>query len=192
MPGSNAPSLVNLPLLGVLDDSTQTAESIEQEVLVLFDRCAPSLLRYLASLGLTAEETEDILQDVFFSLFRHLRLGRSRSHLKGWLFRVAHNQAMKHRGRRQRQRTLAATNEAALAAYPDPAPSIESQLVERQRQQRLVSVMNALSQRDRQCLFLRAEGLRYRDIAAALGISLGGVAKIVARAMTRLVNADTR
>ena len=44
--------------------------------------------------------------------------------------------------------------------------------------------------RDRQCLFLRAEGLRYRDIARTLDLSLGGVAKSLGRTMTRLTNAD--
>jgi len=39
-------------------------------------------------------------------------------------------------------------------------------------------------------LFLRAEGLGYRDIAKTLNISLGGVAKSLARTMTRLTNAD--
>ena len=46
------------------------------------------LRRYVGSFGLGAQATEDVLQDVFLSLFRHLRLGRSRSNLKGWLFQV--------------------------------------------------------------------------------------------------------
>jgi RNA polymerase sigma-70 factor (ECF subfamily) len=55
---------------------------------------------------------------------------------------------------------------------------------------RLRTVVRALPERDRQCLFLRAEGLRYRDIARTLDISLGGVAKSLARTMKRLTNAD--
>jgi RNA polymerase sigma-70 factor (ECF subfamily) len=47
-----------------------------------------------------------------------------------------------------------------------------------------------LPERERRCLFLRAEGLTYRDIATALSLSLGGVAKALTRAMTRLVHAD--
>jgi DNA-directed RNA polymerase specialized sigma24 family protein len=39
-------------------------------------------------------------------------------------------------------------------------------------------------------LFLRAEALGYRDIAKTLNISLGSVAKSLARTMTRLTNAD--
>ncbi len=68
----------------------------------------------------------------------------------------------------------------------------EQQLASRQRQQRLLAVFRALPERDRRCLSLRAEGLRYRQIADALGISLGAVAKSLARSMTRMVNADER
>jgi RNA polymerase sigma-70 factor (ECF subfamily) len=61
-----------------------------------------------------------------------------------------------------------------------------------ERRQRLLAVFRALPERDRRCLSLRAEGLRYREIADALGMSLGGVAKSLARSMTRMVNADER
>jgi len=36
---------------------------------------------------------------------------------------------------------------------------------------------------------MRAEGVTYRNIAKALGMSLGGVAKAVTRALVRLTNA---
>ena len=72
----------------------------------------------------------------------------------------------------------------------DPAPNPEVRLALAERARRVRSVFRALSARDRQCLFLRAEGLRYRDIARTLGISLGGVAKSLARSMSRFVNAD--
>jgi RNA polymerase sigma-70 factor (ECF subfamily) len=40
---------------------------------------------------------------------------------------------------------------------------------------------------------LRAEGLRYRDIASVLGISLGAVAKSLTRALERLAaSAESR
>ena len=74
----------------------------------------------------------------------------------------------------------------ALASNP------EEQLATQQRQERLLAVFRALPERDRRCLALRAEGLRYREIAAALGISLGAVAKSLARSMSRMVNADER
>src|SRR5262245_52610222 len=172
-------SVLGLPLLA--DGAVEAADAaIEQQVLALFDTTAPSLLRYVQSFGLSADETEDIVQEVFLSLFYHLRVGRPRTYMRGWLCKVSRNLALKQRRRKQR----ADLNDVELIerrADPTPDPEVRLTLTERAR--RLRSVYRALSDRDRQCLFLRAEGLRYRDIASALGISLGGVAKSLARSM---------
>ena len=93
-----------LPLVSPRDAA---ACDVEADVLALFDRCAPPLLRYVASFGLGTAETEDIVQDAFLALFRHLYLGRDRSNLRGWLFQVAHNLALKERRRLQRHEQLA-------------------------------------------------------------------------------------
>jgi RNA polymerase sigma-70 factor (ECF subfamily) len=53
---------------------------------------------------------------------------------------------------------------------------------------RLLAVVRALPERDRQCLFLRAEGLRYREIAEALGMSLGAVAASLSRSLGKLAS----
>jgi RNA polymerase sigma-70 factor (ECF subfamily) len=190
MTPSAADSVVDLSLLGSVDTASATWMPIEQEVLALFDRHEPALRRYVASFGLSTEEAEDIVQDVFLSLFRHLYLERPRNNLSGWLFQVAHNRALKQRRNIRRQETRAGWNETAVARRIDPAPNPEVRLAERERRQRLTSVVRALPERDRHCLSLRAEGLCYRDIAAVLGVSLGTVAKSLTRAITRLVNAD--
>jgi RNA polymerase sigma-70 factor (ECF subfamily) len=183
----NPDSILDLSLLS--DESLSVApREADEEVLRLFDRHAVALLRYVRSFGLRADESEDIVQEVFLALFRHLRLGRSRSHLTGWLFQVAHNLALKQRRRVQQRATD--SWDAAIHERIDPAASPETQLVHRQRRTRWASVIRALPTRDRRCLLLRAEGLRYREIARTLGMSLGGVAKSLARSMTRLVNAD--
>jgi len=60
------------------------------------------------------------------------------------------------------------------------------------RQRRLLAVFEALSEQDRACLRLRAEGLRYREIARVLGISLGAVSISLTRSLARLMCADER
>jgi RNA polymerase sigma-70 factor (ECF subfamily) len=169
-------------------EASAAPSSIEREVLRLFDQVGSQLLRYVASFGLSPEETEDIVQETFLALCRHLRLGRDRSQLRGWLFQVAHNLALKQRRRRRQAR--ASSDETGLALRIDPGPNPEARLAQNERRRHLTSVVHALPERDRRCLFLRAEGLPYREIAAALGISLGAVTKSLARAFTRLVNAD--
>ena len=180
-------SALDLPLIAV-DRSDVVMRSAEDEVLRLFDRSAPSLLRYVASCGLSAGDCEDVVQDVFVALFRHLRLGRSRENLRAWLFQVAHNLALKQRARLRRRATQAWDEAAHDRADPSPGP--EALLVRHQRRGRMRPVLRALPARDRHCLFLRAEGLRYREIAESLGMSLGGVAKSLARSIARLVNVD--
>ena len=182
-------SLLELGLIAVAGPAV-VPRAAEDEVLRLFDRCAPSLLRYVASFGLNAGDSEDVVQEVFLALFRHLRLGRSREHLKAWLFRVAHNLALKQRTR-LRRRAMQPWDIAA-DEHADPSPDPEQLLLRQERRGRMKPVLRALPARDRHCLFLRAQGLRYREIAEALGMSLGGVAKALTRSITRLVNADRR
>ena len=185
--------VIELPLPATIGvDDAASSQAVKDDVVLLFDECATGLRRYLGSFGLGAEATEDVLQDVFLSLFRHLRLGRPRSNLKGWLFQVAHNLALKQRQKRLRRLQTESEWDATRAERViDPAANPEERLAGDRRRQRLRSVLRAIPERDRQCLYLRAEGLCYRDIASTLGISLGSVAKSLARAVTRLTNADT-
>jgi RNA polymerase sigma-70 factor (ECF subfamily) len=185
---SSPDSIVDLSPLPA-DIASGQEVGVEPDVLALFDRCAPQLLRYVGSLGLGAAETEDVVQEVFLALFRHLSLGRDTSNLTGWLFRVAHNLALRQR-HKIRRRAHESRDETLLRWQIDPAPDPETRLAQSERRRRLQAVVAALPERERRCVFLRAEGLSYRDIGAALCVSLGTVAKSLARAMTRLANAD--
>src|SRR5439155_7616577 len=49
--------------------------------------------------------------------------------------------------------------------------------------------LDALSERDREALLMREEGLNYTEIAAALSLSEGSVGTTLARARRRLVEA---
>ncbi len=147
-----------------------------------FDELRVPLLRYLSSFGLRLQDGEEVLQDVFLSLFQHLDRGKSRANLRGWLFRVAHNLALKKRARIGG--TFEALAEPELAI--DPAPNPEDQAVTQQTRERLLVVVDAFPEQDRRCLFLRAEGLRYREIAEILDMSLGAVSMSLARSLARI------
>ena len=194
MPSSKLHAAVPLSLPASLSDPRVSSSSLDAHDLVLraFDDCEPGLRRYVGSFGLGADGTDDVVQEVFLSLFRHVQLGRRHTHLKGWLFRVAHNLALKHRQRRTRRLRTETEWDITLAErLVDPEASPEQLLADDQRRQRLRRVLHALPERDRQCIYLRAEGLCYRDIASTLGCSLGTVAKSLVRAIARLARADT-
>jgi RNA polymerase sigma-70 factor (ECF subfamily) len=160
----------------------------QEEVLFLFDACGPNVLRYIRSLGIEPAAAQDIAQEVFLALFHHVRLDRPRDNLKGWLFKVAHNLALKHRHKLKRRQVDFVPDIDLEALVIDPSLDPEERLAAEQHHRRLVAVFRALPERDRQCLNLRAEGLRYRDIAGVLGISLGAVAKSLSRSLARLAH----
>ena len=177
---------LDLPLAGLGTAEFESERPAHAETLHLFDTCGISLFRYVRSLGLDADSARDVVQETFLALFRHLRLERPRDNLKGWIFRVAHNLSLKHRARLKQRQTDAVPDEVLAQLVVDPALNPEERLAEEQRVARLRAVMRALPERDRQCLVLRAEGLRYREIAAVLGVSLGLVSKSLTRAFARL------
>ena len=142
------------------------------------------LLRYLAAMRLTKADSEDVAQEVFLALVHHLQRDGARDNLRGWVFRVGHNLALK------RQMQLGRVAES-IEVW-DPGPSPEDLAVLKRRQERLQAVVAALPERDRCCLVLRAEGLRYREIAEVLEMSLGSVASALARSLGKLAAVEGR
>ena len=164
--------------------------SLENEVLGLFDLMQTRLLRYAVSFGITMQDGEDIVQETFLALFHHLQRGRSGdNNIHGWLFRVTHNLALKRRMKILREPAGGYTEQFETL---DPNPDPEECVLFRERHERLESVLRALSIEDQSCLRLRAEGLRYREIARTLGISLGSVSTSLSRSLARLEQVDKR
>lgn len=189
---TNSPEelICELPLLASAKEAQAGTGEIEAEVMVLFEQYRIGLMRYAVSLGVPVPDAEEVVQEVFLGLFRHLRLGRSRRNLRGWIFRVAHNLTLKRRYEKGRQLEFRDSNAGFAAAQIDLSPNPEEVCSNAQRQQRLLAVVQALSEVEQSCLRLRAEGLRYREIAEIHGISLGSVSTFLARSLAKLMRAD--
>jgi RNA polymerase sigma-70 factor (ECF subfamily) len=173
-----ADARAQLNILPVAEDLARPS-ALEHEVVEYFDEMRDRLLRYLLGFGLSMHDCEEIVQETFLALFQHLQRGRSRKNLRGWLFRVAHNLGLR---KRQRTRHTEEIGDSVI----DPAPSPEDRCATSQTQKRLLAVLHALPEQDRRCLALRAEGLRYREIAGVLDISLGAVALALSRSLARI------
>lgn len=163
-------------------------EELEEEVTGLFEQWRGALLRYLSTFGLPRHDSEEVVQEVFLSLFSHLQRDKARTNLRGWLFRVAHNLALKQRDADRKTAGIAADADN----LPHPALNPEEELASSRRQRQFSSILRALPEQDRRCLYLRAEGLRYREIAEVLGMSLGWVAASLERSLARFQRADQR
>jgi RNA polymerase sigma-70 factor, ECF subfamily len=65
-------------------------------------------------------------------------------------------------------------------------------VVDSQTQQRLPPVVEALPEQCRRCLFLRADGLRDREIAGILDMSPGAVSPSLTRSLARIARTAER
>jgi RNA polymerase sigma-70 factor (ECF subfamily) len=163
---------------------------IASEVVALYDSLRLPLLRYLISIGTSADHAEDVVQETFLRAYKHLNdngLGRD-SNLRAWVFRVAHNLAVNHKKRSERSRSGLGDGCGESLMLEDPSASPEAALARKERLQQINRVMAALSKRERQCLHLRAEGLRYVEIAAIAGVSVSTVAETLHRALKKLIS----
>lgn len=146
----------------------------------LFEQQRLSVCRYLVSLGLRPQVAGDIAQESFLRLYRHLRSNGRSENLRGWVFRVAHNLAMNELKRAGASDAEPLDSEVARGGDPEQA------LLQKERMHRMRTAIGMLSRRQQECLHLRAEGLRYREIAQVLGIGISSVAESVQRALAAL------
>jgi RNA polymerase sigma-70 factor (ECF subfamily) len=149
----------------------------------LFETARDDVYRYLLTLGLGPAQAQEATQEVFLRLYTVMRKGQRIENPRAWVFRVAHNHGLTLRGREQ---TLRPFDPELEAQMPDAAASPERRLIERERRARLGQAVESLSPQQRQCLHLRTEGFRYREIAAILGISDSSVGEFLRRAIVRL------
>jgi RNA polymerase sigma-70 factor (ECF subfamily) len=170
----------------------ETAPPLEVEILTLYDLLRLPLLRYSVSFGISVADGEDIIQETFLALFDHLRRGRSRAHLRGWIFRVTHNLALKRRRFHRKQSALIIADHYRPEEYLSDELNPEQLVIQGERHAELLTIYKALSENDRLCLQLRAEGLTYREIAHVVGISLGTVSNSLGRSLSRLAIPNRR
>jgi RNA polymerase sigma-70 factor, ECF subfamily len=153
------------------------------EVTSLYRELREPLLRYLVCLGLSKDEAQDVVQDTFLSLHRHLTAGGSQDNIRGWVFRVAHNQARNRQGS-YHHRFTESLDPQFHSTLDETTP--ERVVLEKEKLQRLAKAVAALTNSERECLLLRAAGLRYREIGEALGMATSTVGDTVERAIKKL------
>jgi RNA polymerase sigma-70 factor, ECF subfamily len=161
----------------------RAAMTLQDQVAQLFVEARDDVYRYLLSLGLHPPQAQEATQEVFLRLYVTLKKGEDIQNPRGWIFRVAHNLGLKIRAKQSTQAPFDPELEMKLrSAELNP----EQSLLEREQTTRFHQAIQGLSEQQRRCLFLRLEGLRYPEIASALGISASAVGEFLRRAIARL------
>src|SRR3979490_880754 len=153
------------------------------EATTLYREIRKPLLRYLVCLGLSSDEAQDVVQDAFLSLQQHLASDGTQDNIRGWVFRVAHNQARNRQKSYPRRFSEPLDGEMDFLA-DDATP--EQRVLEKEKFRRLAAAIRLLTESERECLLLRAGGLRYREIGEVLGMAVSTVGDTVERAIKKL------
>ena len=191
---TDSPESTTLARFGQEVEPAKEPSPLEVEVLALFDRLHDRLIGYVLRFNpLNVQDCEEVVQEAFLALFQHLQRGGSRENLSGWLFRVVHNLGLKRlQGSRRDSQSVVALTSGTEEIVVDPSLNPEDAFAQDETRRHLRAVVRALPEQDQRCLALRAEGLRYREIADVLGMSLGAVAKSLERSLERIVRVAQR
>ncbi|HXJ39610.1 MAG TPA: sigma-70 family RNA polymerase sigma factor [Bryobacteraceae bacterium] len=158
--------------------------TVQERVEQIYEAERENIYSYLLYFGLPAARAQELAQDSFLKLYLKMEKGDPIENPRAWLYRVAHNLALRS-WRREPQFDEMEPDFAALDMRPDP----ERALLEEQQKSALYQAVRKLSPRQRNCLHLRVEGLRYREIAEITGISVSAVGEFLSRAAARLKEA---
>ena len=160
-------------------------ERLEQAVNEAFIALRNPIYRYVFSAVRNSGDAEDIAQEAFIRLFRDLRKGQSVRNVRAWLFRVAHNLVIDFSRRSPEPDSLDAPAGQRLAeGVADPNPTAEQSAMSQAARQKLLA---RLTLQERRCMELRAEGLRYREIAEVLGVRIPTVQTTIDRAIKKVM-----
>ena len=131
-------------------------------------------------------DAEDAAQDGFVKAYRAIGRFRVGADLRPWLVRIVANEARnRRRSAGRRQRLEFRLSEGFRPG--DAAPSPEAEAVAGDERRRLLAMVNAMGDEDRQVIaaryFLQLSG---EETAAAFGIAEGTVKSRLSRALARL------
>jgi RNA polymerase sigma factor (sigma-70 family) len=144
-----------------------------------------ALARVAASYERDRALREELLQEIFIAIVSALPRLRDPAKLKPFVFRIAHNRAVRH----IQQRVREPKSDAELAEVASEDPCHEQAMIARERSEKLLEAIRDLALPHRQVITLLLEDLTYPEIADALGISEANVGIRINRAKQQLKEA---
>lgn len=165
-------------------DETLAARAVadDRSFGMLVERYETKLRRYIVRfINCSAEDAEDIVQEVFVNAYRNLNGFDARLKFSSWIYRIAHNEAVSHM-RRVTARPTGAMRDDAWDALASEI-NTERDLVKKMDGAALREAVAALDPKYRDAIVLRYfEDKSYDEIADILHKPAGSISSLIARA----------
>lgn len=163
------------------------ALTADERVAALYEAHRERIYGFLVGQGLVAAKAQELVQDVFLKLFVALTKGSEIESEQGWLYNVASKLAVDYWRREGRPMWIELDSVPAMTEnLRSKEPTPEAAAVREQTLRRVASTLACLPKEQRLGVHLRMQGLRYREIAKILGVSVPTVSGLLSTAVERL------
>jgi RNA polymerase sigma-70 factor (ECF subfamily) len=154
-----------------------------EKLAILFER--HHIMLYNFFLRLTGNRTlsEDLVQDVFFRILKYRKTYLGQSKFSVWMYQIARNAHVDHLRKLKQEVALDDQHEEVPAPDACPGARLEAEI----DIELLKKALDRLPLKKREILLLsRFQEMKYREIAALLGCSIGAIKTSVHRALKDL------
>jgi len=171
-----------------LDLATRHLHGDETAFDEVYERFAPMVFNLALRLASSAEEAEDLAQEVFLRIYRHLGRFQGRSSLKTWVYRVTLNHCRSRLGRMRRWFQPPVDDEGEELVEPvDERRGPEERTLAHDAARRVARALREVKPDFREAVVLRdLQGLAYDEIAEILELPIGTVRSRIARGRDQL------
>ncbi len=158
---------------------------------VVYDRHAAAVFSLCLRILRSAEEAEEVLEDVFWQLWQRAdRFQPSRGSALAYLLTLARSRAIDRLRTRDRRHRLREERPGSLVDGPPAPPNPFHEALARERQTRLRAALAGLPEPQREAVELSfLEGLSHPEISTRLGTPIGTIKTRIRSGLLRLRDA---
>lgn len=148
----------------------------------LFERYHLRIFNFFLRMGLTADISQDLTQNLFYRMIKYRNSFRSDSVVKSWIYQIARNIHKDYRNQQKRSGEII----EIVERYPSDTFDENGSYGE-EDYQRLEKSLALLSDEQREIIVLsRYQGLKYEEISTIVSLSVPAIKVTVHRAMKQL------
>lgn len=139
------------------------------------------IFKIIRAYGDTAEDQEDLFQEIVLQVWRSIPAFRHESAPVTWIYRIALNTAISWIRKEKKHRRLSGDMESS------PEILTPADIPDDGRLKWLYTVIHQLDEIDRSLILLQLDGFSYREMASILGISESNVGVKINRIKQQLI-----
>ncbi|NCN07183.1 RNA polymerase sigma factor [Candidatus Falkowbacteria bacterium] len=155
----------------------------------LINRYQKKIARYIKRIsGLSDDDIEDVLQDVFIKTYRNLNAFDSNLKFSSWLYRIAHNQVISNfRKSKSRPQSIILDSDNDFLENIASEFNLEKEIDIIENQEIIMEIIGSLDYKYKEVIELRfLEEKEYSEISDILKKPNGTVAALISRAKKQI------